>query len=76
MNKKNVQRGEGNRVAPGASVFDPNDASHVQRVTPMQTKAKQMMPGEDAGINSKREVSTRNRRMDERSEADLKGPSC
>ena len=34
------------------------------RVTPMQTKAKQMMPGEDAGINSKREVSTRNKRMD------------
>jgi hypothetical protein len=43
MSKKELKQDEGNRVADGAKVFDPADDSHVERVTPIQTKRKELM---------------------------------
>lgn len=58
MSKKNLARGEGNRVADGARVFDPASDSHVERTTPLKTKMNQLLAAEDAGIDATRERST------------------
>lgn len=58
MSKKDVPRGTAN-----CRVFDPTDDSHIERTTPLQTKRKQMLAAEDAGIDAKREASTTRKRM-------------
>ena len=40
--KKDIKPGTA-RLADGAKLFDPSDGSHVERVTPMQTKRKELM---------------------------------
>ncbi len=45
-------------------VFDPADDSHVQRVSPMDTKAQQMKSADELGIDVKREKSTSRKRRD------------
>ncbi len=45
-------------------VFDPADDSHVKRVSPMDTKAKQMKSADELGINERRETSTSRKRAD------------
>lgn len=62
MSKKDLARGEGNRLADGARVFDPADDTHVERATPLETKRKQMLTAEDAGIDAKREGNTSRKR--------------
>ena len=62
MSKKDLARGEGNRVAPGQTVWSATDASHVERTTPRKTKIRQQLSAEDAGIDPSREASTRNKR--------------
>lgn len=62
MSKKDLERGEGNRVADGAKVLSADDDSHVERVTPLQTKMKQHRAAEELGIEPKREGSTSRRR--------------
>lgn len=62
MTKKNVARGEGNRVADGQRVFDPNDGSYVERTTPLQTKMRQMRDASELGIDPQREKSTSRKR--------------
>ena len=42
MSKKDSKQGEGNRVADGASVFDPNNDSHVATSSPIQLKRKEL----------------------------------
>ena len=63
MSKKDLARGEGNRLADGQSVFDPNSDSHVERTTPLKTKMKRMLAAEDAGIDANREASTTRKRL-------------
>lgn len=66
MSKKNLERGEGNRVAPGAKVFDLNDDSHVSTSSPIQLKRKQLEEDpqyQDGAINRTREKSTTRKRM-------------
>lgn len=42
MSKKDLERGEANHVAPGATVFEPNDDSHVSTSSPIQLKAREL----------------------------------
>ena len=42
MSKKDSKQGEGNRVADGASVFDPNNDSHVATSSPIQLKRREL----------------------------------
>lgn len=60
--RKNLARGEGNRVADGQRVFDPADDSHVERTTPLKTKMRQMRDASELGIDSQREKSTSRKR--------------
>ena len=63
--KKDLKHGEGNRVAPGAKVFDPNDDSHVSTSSPIQLKRKQLEEDpqyQDGAINRAREKSTSRKR--------------
>ena len=63
MSKKDLARGEGNRVADGQSVFDPNSDLHVERTTPLKTKMRQQLAAEDTGTNPEREKSTTRKRL-------------
>ncbi len=59
--KKDIKPGTA-RLAEGAKLFDPADDSHVQRVTPLETKMKQHRAAEDLGIDPKREKSASRKR--------------
>ena len=62
MSKKDLARGQGNRVADGQRVFDPNSDSHVERTTPLKTKMRQMRDASELGIDPQRETSTSRKR--------------
>ncbi len=53
---KDVPRGTANCDVLQESA--EKDSTHVKRVTPMDTKAKQMKSAEELGINGQREMST------------------
>lgn len=40
--KKDLERGEGTRLAPDAKLFDPADDSHVQPNSPIQLKEREL----------------------------------
>jgi len=61
--KKDIKPGTA-RLADGATLFDPADDSHVERVTPLETKMKQHRAAEDLGIDPKREKSASRKRAD------------
>jgi len=54
--KKDFQRGEGCNVSVLGEGNSPADHSHVRKVTPLETKAKQMETAPD--INVEREART------------------
>ncbi len=57
--KKDIQRGEG----CNCDVLQESSESsaHVKRVSPMDTKAKQMKSADELGIDARRESSSRKR---------------
>ena len=74
MLKKDLNRGEGNHLADGASLQgegnSPADHSHVSRTTPLQTKMKEFAASKvELGtplapdIDKKRETSTTAKRQ-------------
>lgn len=64
-NIKDIQRGRSSaRLADGATLYDNTDDSHVKRVTPLQTKMRQMRDASELGIDPKREKSASRKRGD------------
>ena len=69
MLKKDLNRGEGNRLAPGASLLgegnSPADHAHASKATPLDTKRKEIAgdPQYEA-INTAREKRTTRLRRD------------
>ncbi len=59
---KDVPRGTANCDVLQESA--EKDSTHVKRVTPMDTKARQMKTAEELGINEQREKSTSRKRAD------------
>lgn len=60
---KNVQRRRSStRLADGATLCDNMDDSHVKRITPLQTKMRQMTDASELGIDPQRERSTSRKR--------------
>lgn len=57
MNHKSVR-------AANCDVLSTDDNSHVKRVTPMDTKMKEMKSASELGIDPKREKSTARKRAD------------
>ncbi len=61
--KKDIQRGEGCNCDVLQESSETGSA-HVKRVSPMDTKARQMKTAEELGINEQREKSTSRKRAD------------
>ncbi len=61
--KKDIQRGEGCNCDVLQESAE-KDSTHVKRVSPMDTKARQMKSADELGIDTRREKHTSRKRME------------